>query len=111
METPELDAPNPETLGLTMTAPQLAVVHHGDGPLLVLAGAGSGKTASIVTRAGRMIDGGVIPEHHLMLTFSKKAAEEMRSRLDGLVGNALSDRMQIRTFHAFGDSLSPNFSP
>lgn len=105
METPELDAPNPVTLGLTMTAPQLAVVHHEDGPLLVLAGAGSGKTASIVTRAGRMIDGGVIPEHHLMLTFSKKAAEEMRNRLDGLVGNALSDRMPIRTFHAFGDQF------
>ena len=92
-------------IGLSMTVPQLGVVHHGDGPLLVLAGAGSGKTASIVTRAGRMINEGIIPEHHLMLTFSKKAAEEMRDRLDGLVGLALSDRMQIRTFHAFGDQF------
>ena len=67
-----------QEVGLSMTVPQLGVVHHGDGPLLVLAGAGSGKTASIVTRAGRMINEGKLPEHHLMLTFSKKSAEEMR---------------------------------
>lgn len=88
------------------TEQQRSVIYHQDGPMLVLAGAGSGKTASVVSRAGRMIqEQTILPEQHLMLTFSKKAAAEMRERLEDMIGNGLSDRSPIRTFHAFGDQM------
>lgn len=77
---------------------QLAAVTHVDGPLLVLAGPGSGKTRVITCRIAHMIEQGVAPSEIVALTFTNKAAEEMRHRLQRLVGP--SD-VWMGTFHGF----------
>ena len=59
---------------------QLAAATHGDGPLIVLAGAGTGKTRTLVSRVAALIDRGVDPERVLLLTFTRRAADEMLER-------------------------------
>lgn len=80
---------------------QKVVVNHGEGPLLVVAGAGSGKTTSIIGRAVRLIQEGLRPTCHLMLTFTRKAAEEMRSRIGWHLPDIDADELPIMTFHSF----------
>lgn len=80
---------------------QLDVVNHGTGPLLVVAGAGSGKTTAVVGRAARLIGEGLRPSEHLMLTFTRKAAEEMRHRIAGKLPGVNPEALQIYTFHSF----------
>ena len=81
-----------------LNAEQLEVVESGDGPCLVLAGAGSGKTRTIVYRVAYLIERGVPPERILLLTFTNKAAREMIGRVRRLVG--LEDaRLWGGTFH------------
>src|SRR5438445_3466047 len=80
---------------------QQAAVEHDDGPAIVLAGPGSGKTRVIVERAVRLIDAErALPEQLLVLTFSRKAAADLRERLaSGLQRSYAS--FPVTTFHAF----------
>jgi DNA helicase II / ATP-dependent DNA helicase PcrA len=78
---------------------QRAAVEHGDGPLMVLAGAGTGKTRVLVHRIARLVETGTPPWAILAVTFTNKAAGEMRHRLRDLLGEA-ADAMWIGTFHA-----------
>ncbi len=79
---------------------QYKVVKEGDGPCLVLAGAGSGKTRTVTYRVAWLLEQGVAQEHILMLTFTNKAAKEMKERIHSLVGIA-TDGIAGGTFHSF----------
>ncbi len=80
---------------------QIKAVKHVDGPLLVLAGAGSGKTKVLTTRIAYLISLGVSPDNILAITFTNKAAKEMKDRISKLISFS-SKYMQISTFHSFG---------
>ncbi len=90
-----------------------------EGPVLVIAGAGSGKTRTLVYRVARLVESGVNPGQILLLTFTRKAAEEMLRRAAGLVGTSC-ERVAGGTFHSFANvvlrraarhvGLEPNFT-
>ena len=83
---------------------QLEVVMAGQGPLLVIAGAGSGKTRALTYRVSRLIEDGVDPNDILLVTFTNKAAREMLSRVEELV-TIDTRRIWSGTFHAIGNRL------
>jgi superfamily I DNA/RNA helicase/RecB family exonuclease len=79
---------------------QQAVVDHPGGPLLVLAGPGTGKTTTIVEAVAARIEAGVDPEQILVLTFSRKAAAELRTRITARVARTIREPL-ARTFHSY----------
>ncbi|HJU29739.1 MAG TPA: UvrD-helicase domain-containing protein, partial [Candidatus Binataceae bacterium] len=102
-----------------LNAQQLAAVRHRDGPLLVVAGAGSGKTRTLIYRVARLIESGVPPGAILLLTFTRRAAQEMLRRVEQLVGDR-GGQVSGGTFHSFANltlrrfgsaiGLKPNYT-
>lgn len=94
--------PEPVDLLADLTADQQAAVKHGEGPLLILAAAGSGKTRVITRRVAYLLQSGVPAHRILAITFTNKAAGEMKNRVEKLVpGN----KVWVSTFHSLGARL------
>src|SRR5215510_7902886 len=93
-----------------LNSEQAAAATHGDGPLLIIAGAGTGKTRTLVYRVAHLLERGVSPDRILLLTFTRRAAHEMLSRAERLVGST-SARVHGGTFHATGHRLLRHFGP
>src|SRR6476469_9088188 len=93
-------APGQAGAPVALDEQQQAVVAHPGGPLLVLAGPGTGKTTTLVEAIAARIDEGVDPERILVLTFSRKAAAELRSRITARVARTIREQL-ARTFHSY----------
>jgi len=87
----------PQRILAGLTEAQREAVCHGEGPLLVVAGAGSGKTRVITRRIAWLIEQGLSPDRIVAITFTNKAADEMRRRVESLVGEGV----YVSTFHSF----------
>jgi len=105
---------------VALNTAQMTAVHHLDTSCLVLAGAGSGKTRVIVHKIARLLQAGLLPRQIAAITFTNKAAAEMRERAKALVGPRAAKELAVSTFHSLGVrllrsdgarvGLKPNFS-
>ena len=94
-----------------LNAAQRAAATHGAGPLLVIAGAGTGKTRTLVARVAHLVSQGVPAERILLLTFTRRAAREMLERAARLVDSRLAGRVWGGTFHAVANRLLRMHAP
>lgn len=94
----------------TLNPQQREAATHIHGPLLILAGAGTGKTRVITARIAHMVNEGIEPKHILAVTFTNKAANEMRERVKGMVRDGLGKKIGVGTFHAFCARLLREFA-
>ncbi len=103
-------APRDDTEGAAsgLNESQRRAATHGDGPLLIVAGAGTGKTRTLVHRVGVLLERGVRPERILLLTFTRRSAQEMLARAERLVGST-SRHVHGGTFHATAHRLLRRF--
>src|SRR5437588_4414203 len=107
---PRPHAGEPAALDLAreLNPEQAAAATFGDGPLLIIAGAGTGKTRTLIYRVAHLIGRGVSPERILLLTFTRRAAQEMLARAERLVGGR-SKSVHGGTFHATAHRLLRRF--
>lgn len=96
---------------VSLNQQQRRAVEHINGPMLVVAGAGTGKTSVIVERIIHLINSGVPLESILALTFTEKAATEMQDRVTNRLGSGYGLDMHIATFNSFGSDLLKEFAP
>ncbi len=96
---------SPPSFLATLNANQRAAAEHVSGPLLVIAGAGTGKTKTLATRVAALIQGGAIPGRILLLTFTRRAAGEMIRRAGQAVGESMAVGVWGGTFHAIAHRL------
>jgi DNA helicase-2/ATP-dependent DNA helicase PcrA len=106
----EITAPAADALGPALNAAQAEAASHGDSPLLIVAGAGSGKTRTLIHRVAHLIQRGVPASRILLLTFTRRASQEMLDRCQRLVGSA-SQQVQGGTFHGIAHRLLRRFGP
>ena len=83
-----------------LNEPQREAVLHINGPLMIVAGAGSGKTKVLTTRIAHLMKNGVDAFNILALTFTNKAAAEMKERVEKILGNSDARNLYIGTFHS-----------
>lgn len=103
--------PPPPAPAILLDPYQQAAVEHEHGPALCTAGAGSGKTRVLTERISRLIYRGLArPESVLAVTFSRKAAHELRERVAQRLGEEAAERIQISTFHSLGLSICREFA-
>jgi DNA helicase-2/ATP-dependent DNA helicase PcrA len=100
----------PEDFLRDLNPEQAAAATHGDGPLLIIAGAGTGKTRTLICRVAHLLRSGARPERMLLLTFTRRAAQEMLVRAANMAG-AASARVHGGTFHATAHRLLRRFGP
>ncbi|HEY3881598.1 MAG TPA: UvrD-helicase domain-containing protein, partial [Trebonia sp.] len=81
---------------------QQAIVTHDDGPLLVVAGPGAGKTRVLIHAIAHRIEAGLPPGHCLAVTFTRRARDELRDRLSALLGADIAGQVTVATFHGLG---------
>ena len=103
-QRPRVEQPSGRDIAAELNAEQAAAAMSGDGPLLIVAGAGTGKTRTLIYRVAHLIDRGVPPERILLLTFTRRAAEEMITRAERIVGSR-SRQVHGGTFHATAHRL------
>ena len=90
---------------------QLAAVVHGEDPLVIVAGAGTGKTRTLIARVARLLETGVPPERILLLTFTRRAADDMLARAAALSGHReWSRRLRGGTFHAVAHQFISSYA-